>query len=763
MSNFKLPYRDKEPVGDDDRMDYEQGYRDAVRYLREKINQMLAVMGTLPLREEELDDAMLISLDPLGIIAASFQQVLDHLHSINQDLALANEEIQAIMDAAGAAIVVTNRELVVEMANTLSETILLGGDSKDSIVGKQCSELLAQLNHGMWGLLSRVIKGQEPSGYVEVQIQERYYNLVITSLRDERGEADKIIFLLADITYQKEADEKLRMMAAVFENTSEGIMITDAGNRMVMVNRALCDITGYESSEMLGRDPKILNSGHHNPEFFLRIWTDLETKGSWRGEIWDRKKNGEIFAALQSISVIRRMDGTVSNHIAVLTDISSLKESQAQLDYLAYHDTLTGLGNRLFLNERLQNSIQRARRRSSLVAILFLDLDRFKTINDSLGHPVGDEVLVHVADRLQEVVRREDAVARLSGDEFVIVMEDIQSDTVVTQVAEKIIETVSQPIQLDRHELTVTVSIGICLYPEDGDDAIALVKNADAAMYLAKRAGKNNYKFYTHQLSAESTERLQLENALRVAVDRNDFELHYQPVFSLRSKEIIGAEALLRWRHEDLGWISPEKFIPIAEDTDLIIPLGEWVLRSACARMQRWLDAGAEFSFISVNFSGVQLKDAGIADRVLEILAETGLPASMLELGITENAIMQQTQAASEFLARLRQSGVHFAIDDFGTGYSSLSYLKRLPVDKLKIDRSFVIDMPDNRNDTAIAEAVIALGHTLGMAVVAEGIENEEQLMALRYLRCNEGQGSLVSEPLSADEFEQKYLPGAFA
>ncbi len=573
-----------------------------------------------------------------------------------------------------------------------------------------------------------------------------------------RDQIDALIIIALDITERKKSEEDSRQFAAVVENTAEAVLVTDANNKIIAINKAFTEITGYSEEETLGKDPSILKSDQHDRNFYMAMWTGLQTADLWQGEIWDRRKSGEIFPAWTTISVVRDNAGELINYVSVFSDISSIKRSQEQLDFLAHHDPLTKLPNRLLFNDRLDHALQHALREDNQVAVLFLDLDRFKNINDSLGHPVGDKLLQSAAERITNLLRKEDTVARLGGDEFIILIEEHDDAQVIAHLAQKIINSFSSPFLIDRHELHLTVSVGISLYPHDGEDSATLVKNADAAMYRAKEEGRNDYQFYTTSLTAAVFERLTLETALRQALLRNEFVLYFQAQHSLETGKIIGTEALIRWQHPDMGLILPAKFIPMAEESGLIEHIGEWVLYNACEQMQRWQAGGAIIERITANVSGVQFQRGDIVSTLKAVLDQTRLDPKLLELEITEGVIMQKTEHAISVLDNIKQLGVAIAVDDFGTGYSSLSYLKRLPVDKLKIDKSFVRDIPENPNDEAIARAVVALGHSLQLKVIAEGIETEEQLNFLQSIGCNEGQGFYYGTPLSAQEFEKLIL-----
>ncbi|WP_160285700.1 bifunctional diguanylate cyclase/phosphodiesterase [Pseudomonas knackmussii] len=572
------------------------------------------------------------------------------------------------------------------------------------------------------------------------------------------GEDDCLLTIARDITERQQMQEKLTLAATVFESTAEGVMITDASQRMIAVNRAFSEITGYGEDEVLGQSPRLLASGQHDSSFYLALWHHLNAEGHWQGEIWNRRKSGELYPEWLTISAVRDGQGEISHYVGVFADISTLKYAQARLDYQAHHDPLTGLPNRLLFEARLTTALKEAQEEHQQGAVLFLDLDRFKHINDSLGHPVGDQLLKSIAQRLREQLRDVDTVARLGGDEFIILLPGLHQPRDAELVANKLLQCFGKPYQANNQEFFVSASIGISLYPGDGRDVATLVKNADAAMYRAKAQGRNRTEFYTRELTFQATERVALENELRRALETLQLQLYYQPKQSLLDGSLVGAEALIRWHHPQLGSIPPDRFIPLAEETGLILPLGTWVLEEACRQMSRWQQSHAAFGPLSVNLAGAQLHQVDLVEQVRELLQRFNLHAPRLQLEITENFLMHQTEEALITLHALKGLGVQLAIDDFGTGYSSLSYLKRLPLDILKIDQSFIHGLPEDAQDAAITRAIIALGRTMGLTVIAEGVEREEQEQFLASEGCDHVQGYALSPPLPADQFAARFL-----
>jgi diguanylate cyclase (GGDEF)-like protein/PAS domain S-box-containing protein len=569
---------------------------------------------------------------------------------------------------------------------------------------------------------------------------------------EEDGSLKEFYLIISNINERKRVEVQLRQAAAVVENTAEAVMITNSDNKIVLVNNAFTRITGYAPDEVIGKNPRILKSDRHDLEFYTNMWSTIDKNGSWQNEVWDRRKDGEIFPAWLNITRVNDENGDLANYVSVLSDISSIKQSQAELDFLAYHDPLTNLPNRLLFSDRLKQALRHARREKHNVAVLFVDLDRFKNINDSLGHAVGDKLIQLAAQRIKGVMREEDTVARLGGDEFIIAMGELHNTQDVVTVAKKLNEEFQSPFIVGEHELHVSLSIGISLYPQDGEDGETLIKNADAAMYRAKDYGRNNFHFYIEELTATVFERLTMETALRKALEQGEMEVYYQPQYAMKGGALVGIEALLRWHHPEEGLLHPSRFIALAEESGVIMELGRWVLRQACGQMQQWLQAGYSPQRISVNVSAIQLQRGTFVQTVEEVLAETGLDARYLELEITESVIMQKTDWGIKALNRLKSLGVRSAIDDFGTGYSSLSYLKTLPVSRLKIDRSFVQDIPDDVNDVAIAKAIVALGKSLQLSIIAEGVETEEQRELLSALGCDDVQGHFYHPAMPADE-----------
>ncbi len=571
-------------------------------------------------------------------------------------------------------------------------------------------------------------------------------------VRDEQGVPLQIVGAMQDITERRRSEEEMRLLVRVFENTIEGIVVTDANEVIQMVNRAFTDVTGYSAEEAVGQTPRLLNSGRHSRDFYADMWASLMNSGYWQGEIWNRRKSGEAYPEWLTITAIRDARGQVSHYVGVFHDITETKRNQEQIAYQAYHDALTGLPNRLLFNDRLKMALARAQRKHTGLAVMFLDLDRFKNINDSLGHAVGDRLLQSVAKRLVHWLREEDTVARLGGDEFIMLLQDTMDPEYAMHVGQRILESLSEPFRVGGQDLYVSASIGITLYPHDGRDLETLVSNADIAMYRAKEEGRNNCKLFTPAMNQQVVQRMALETSLRRALDEGEFLLHYQPKVDLRSGQVVGVEALVRWLKPGEGLIPPDEFIPVAEETGLIVPLGHWVLRTACAEIKKWHQMGYRDLHMAVNISPRQFMQKDLVQMVREILRETRLDPCHLELEITENVVMFNVEEAIVTLKELKDLGVRLSMDDFGRGYSSLYYLKRFPMDALKIDRSFVGDIVTDPDDASIVNTIISMSRSLGLEVVAEGVETTDQLDFLRSNACNQMQGFLFSRPVSGEQ-----------
>jgi diguanylate cyclase (GGDEF)-like protein/PAS domain S-box-containing protein len=585
------------------------------------------------------------------------------------------------------------------------------------------------------------------------------YIAVKLPIRNSAGEIYAVCGIATDITERKLAEADLRIAASAFES-QEGMMITDAQTKILRVNLAFTQSTGYAAEEVVGHTPRMLQSGRHDADFYRSMWDSIQRTGGWQGEIWDRRKDGEIYPKWLTISSVKGEDGVVTNYIGTHHDITERKRAEEKIAELAFFDPLTRLPNRTLLMDRLKQTMTASNRAGTFGALLFIDLDQFKTLNDTLGHGQGDLLLQQVANRLNACVRGGDTVARLGGDEFVVVLENLSenSDDAATQtkaLGEKIHSSLGQIYQLGTVEHRITASIGATLFLGQETAVDELLKQADLAMYKAKETGRNALRFFDPAMQSIVLERASLEKNLRRALHEQQFVLHYQPQVEGENMQVIGAEALIRWAHPQRGLMPPTYFIPLAEETGLILPIGHWVLETACRQLARWAKqpALAHLS-LAVNISANQLHEDDFVCQVESVLASTGADPKRLKLELTESLLVTEVEEAIKKMAALKAMGVGFSLDDFGTGYSSLSYLKRLPLDQLKIDRSFVEHILIDSNDAAIAKMVIALAESLSLSVVAEGVELESQRVFLAKLGCNSYQGYLFSRPLALKEFE---------
>jgi len=595
----------------------------------------------------------------------------------------------------------------------------------------------------------QLARGQLMSGYAWVAISALTIYLARSRLLAFLGATDR-----------RDQDlQRLRLAAAVFDSTLEGVLVTDANGVIVHVNRAFMEITGYQQDEVLGMRPSKFKSGRHGPDFYERMYQTILGAGQWSGEIWNRRKNGEIYPQWQSIRSIRNDTGAITHFVAVFSDITSVKRSERELAHLAHYDALTGLPNRLLFTDRAEQAQTHARRNKRTLALLLIDLDHFKHINDSLGHSVGDAVLKAVSERLGGQLEKGITLARLGGDEFAVLVENPQQAMQAAELAQGMLDGLREPFLFDGQSLFLTASIGISLFPNDALSAEQLLRNADAALFQAKNQGRESYALYTEELTAHAHRRVQLTSELRRAIAENELRVFYQPIHNLRSRRIEGVEALVRWQHPQRGMVSPGEFIPIAEQSGLIADLDNWVLTQACQQMRQWLEDGITLSFVAVNVSSRLFSRGDLDRRVSQVLIETGLAPEYLELEVTESAVMDDPEQAIDQMHRLRELGLKLSIDDFGTGYSSLLRLKRMPVQKLKIDQGFVAGLPDDEDDIAIVRAIIALAQAMGMRVLAEGIEQADQANFLLQNQCELGQGYWFARPMPAGQIDWQHAP----
>lgn len=606
-----------------------------------------------------------------------------------------------------------------------------------------------------------LLKDSMESGYsnnIEVEINNKIYYITINPIKNE----DYINIYGHDITELKKARNDLKLIAKVFENSNEGIVITDSDANIIRANNAFLDITGYSRPEVIGKNPRIIKSNKHDGKFYKAMWATLLTRGYWKEEIWNRRKNGEIYPALLSITVIRDEHDAILNFIGMSMDISRVKESENKIRQLTNYDPLTNIPNRTLLVDRLQQALIKAELddRIHMIAVLSIDIDNFKIVNETLGHRTGDTMLIEITERIEHVLGKSDTIARLGADEFIIVLTKLTRTIEAASLTKKIMEEIASPFHLESKEFITTISVGIAVSPFDGKSTDQLIKNANTAMHYVKRNGKNNYKFYSQNMNITAIERLEMETMLRRALERDEFLLYYQPKYDFKEQRITGMEALIRWDNPTLGLVSPVKFIPLAEETGLIIDIGEWVINTACKDTQKLIDNGHKHLRVAVNLSSKQFEKRNIIDIVHNAIEISGLNPDCLELEITESIIMRNAKYMITKLYELKENNIKLAIDDFGTGYSSLSYLKYFPIDTVKIDRSFVRDLETDIDNQEISKAIIALSHSLKFNVVAEGVENMEQLEFLRNYDCDYIQGYYISKPVPIDKFENLLREG---
>ncbi|WP_406666231.1 EAL domain-containing protein [Gallaecimonas sp. GXIMD1310] len=630
------------------------------------------------------------------------------------------------------------------------------GWKKAEAIGKTTEDL------GIWGdiklrqafvarLQHNVVQNQR------VQFLDRYGRVIESEasgcIFEERG---KRFLLLSckDIGERLQREQELKLLAEVVKSSFDGVMITDANKHILTVNQAFTTITGYQAEDALGKTPRLLSSGQHDERYYRQMWATIEQDGHWQGEIWNKRKSGELYPQWLTITRLQDDDHQASNYIAVFSDLTERKAAEARIAFLAYHDALTELPNRTLLVDRADQALMQAKRDDHSLALLYLDLDRFKAINDSLGHHIGDELLKAVVSRLKPLLRESDTLCRQGGDEFLILLPHIEKSHEVQHIIDRILHAMSAPFQIDGHRLWISTSIGVACYPEDGDSSAQLLRKADTALYHAKDSGRSTYSFFDRHMDQDINDRLVMETALKDAIGTEQLQLHYQPLMDVKTGNVAGVEALIRWRSPLLGQVSPGRFIPLAEETGLIISLGDWVLETACRQLAAWQQQGFS-GVMAVNLSIRQLVQPNFVPQLAHLLEKTGVRPQNLELELTESLMMENISVCLEAVQGLKKLGIHLSIDDFGTGYSSLSYLKRFDVDNLKIDQSFVHGLrSDNSQARPLIRAIVQMAHSLSLKVIAEGVETAEQLAVLRDEGVDMAQGYLFAKPIPANEAE---------
>jgi len=683
--------------------------------------------------------------------------------------------VDRIMDTMDDLLFVIDTEGRIRRLNTavereleLSEAELLGTGIDDLLSTAERQQLAVHLPALPWTLRSALLETIRLTGYYSGEHAllgkhrdkpKAVYWLKSSLLHSEQGKLEGAVVTALNITELKNRETRLRLSAKVFESSSEAIFITDPQGTILEVNAAFCAITGYQRSEVLGQSTRLLKSKLHDQAFYEDLWQALLSKGSWKGEIWNLCKSGNYCPMLLSINAVSDEQSRLTHYVAIFSDISHQKQTEQELKQLAYYDVLTSLPNRFMFKSRFEHELFSAQRNNTRLALFFLDLDHFKNINDTLGHWAGDRLLQIIATRIQGCLRKTDTVARLGGDEFTIILPGLTGISDATELARKLVDAITQPMLIKEHTVYIGASIGIAVFPDDGSDFYTLTKHADTAMYASKAKGRGMFQYFEAGMNEAARQRLLLENALRLAIEREEFQLYYQPKADCTLSRISGAEALVRWRRPGFGMVPPDRFIAIAEETALIIPLGTWILKTACLQANEWARQCTGFR-IAINLSPRQLLADDFIIVLDRILAETRTAPEWIELEVTESLVMHDIEKATERLQQIRERGIHVAMDDFGTGYSSLSYLQKLPIQTLKIDRSFIQAYTGDpaSSEAAFIKTIVSLGQVLNMKVVAEGIETEAQLALLQSYRCHEIQGYYLSPPLPADEFQKRWL-----
>ena len=641
------------------------------------------------------------------------------------------------------------------ITNVNKKWLEITGYDKNDVIGQKFASFTVEKPEILQNLFSKFMQHKHIENII-LRIKKKNNEIILASFTGNISNINGEIrthCIFKDITEEEKIQKKLQLSDIVFENTTEGIIITNERGEIISVNSAFSKITGYSFEEIKGQNPKILKSGKHNIEFYQILWEELIKKGAWKGEIWNRKKSGEIYPEWLNLSLVKDSEGNILNYVALFSDITKIKNSNAKIEFLAHHDPLTNLPNRLLLKARLIKSIEKANELKYRLAIFFIDIDNFKLINDTYGHSIGDNIISLVANRLQKNIRKNDTISRIGGDEFIIVIEDVDNKD-IEKLAKKIVSDFKEPIKMEEYLFDTTVSVGISIFPNNGLNAEDLIKHADTAMYSAKNAGRNQYQFYKNEMTSEIFEKIIMKQELTDALKNNEFEVYYQPQIDIKMNKIVGAEALIRWNHKTLGVVFPNDFISHAEETKLIIPIGEFVLKKACTFMKYLNDTKLlEDGIVAVNISNIQIKYSDIQKSIIKELEETKLNPANLEIELTESYIMEDIEESLTILENLKNLGIKLAIDDFGTGYSSLNYLKQFPIDKLKIDKSFANGLPFNKKDVAIAKTILALGNGLEIKTIAEGVEKNEQKEFLQNAGCDEIQGWLYSKALREEDF----------
>ncbi len=702
-------------------------------------------------RREEL-------LEDLSLHREELRTQNDELRAAQVKLEALRQRYKDLFDHAPAAHFVLDRFGTVSEVNLTALNLL--GIERSKIIQRPFRMFIRQnaSRHLFERFMEQVARGdvaQPPEIELETR-KGRFVPVQLTAMPCSNRDQPSTRISALDVSDRHQADEQRRLAATVFEASNEGIVITDPRGNILRVNRAFTLVTGYHEDEAIGRTPALLASGRHDPGFYHAMWEQLENRGAWRGEIWNKRKSGEIYPEWLSISAVRSPEGKAAYYVGIFSDITDKKRAEVNLERFAHFDQLTGLPNRVLFQDRLKQAMVRASRNGRCVALLFLDLDRFKAVNDSLGHQTGDLLLQRAAGRIRRALRKADTVARIGGDEFTVIMSDLeeveQAVDVAARVAQKIAAALARPFRLSEQEVVSGTSVGIAIYPQDGETVSDLIKHADTAMYEAKASGGNGYVFFSAEMTEAAMQRLKLEAALRQALQRQEFRVEFQPQIDGRLRQPVGAEALLRWTSDTLGPVSPEVFVPVLEDMGLMTEVGWWVLRQARDEALAWRNSGYRDFRIAFNFSPRQFRASNCLQQIQEIIRECNGCGNLLTLEVTEGHMMADPERSLAILREIRKLGVRISMDDFGTGYSSLSLLHRFPIDELKIDRSFVQDLAIDEDAATIVSTIVLMARSLGIEPLAEGVESEQQARLLIDLDCPLMQGFLWARAMpSAD------------
>ncbi len=673
-----------------------------------------------------------------------------------EELKRSQKEWKSIIDNMLNGFIQTDKDGKILKASPSLKEIL--GYEMDELIGKEISSFwpkyeIANIYRQAY------LKDPKPTRYKEIVFLDKsgkkvILNGSISPRFDKEGNYIGSDNFIEDVTDSVDTKKTLHLYKKIIENTSEGVVITDTENNIIYVNSSFSKITGYSFEEVIGKKPSILKSDIYDKEFYKEMWNRINSLGSWSGEIWNRHKSGRIYPEFLTIDTIKGAANSITHYIAIFTDISEMKKSEEKMKYMAMHDSLTHLPNRLKFESVLKKSIEDSFEKCTKLAILFLDLDNFKMINDNYGHHEGDKVLIETANRLRGLLKDEN-LFRFGGDEFVIILNNFNSKEEIEELMSAIKAELNKPFKTKNYIHYVSCSVGVSIYPDDAKNFIDLIKHADTAMYDAKKHGKNRFSFYAKTFGDKIEKELQTANLLRDALEREEFEVYYQPKISLKDNRVVGLEALLRWKNSNLGTVSPDDFIPIAEKTQLIIPIGNWVLKKACTEVKELVEKGLYNGTISVNISGIQLNYDDIAGTIKSVVEETKFNANLLDLEITESVLMSNPKRWLDIFNKIKVMGIDISIDDFGTGYSSLSYLKEFPIDEIKIDKSFIDDLPYNKDSCILTKTIILLAKSLGFKIVAEGVEKEEHMEFLKEEGCDIIQGFYYSKPLNYDGLKE--------